>query len=301
MGIASSMKELTKDIVYSSEERDKELSRIKKETSILLQEAVHMVTDFSISRDETSRHLKQELAQSGTDRRKEVMQSLKNAQIIIHSFHNSRQESGRQLRKELTQNSKLLIQNEKNRKQEVKKMLDAIQNSRKEIAAELKKDLSEGKAKMQTEVKATLADASALINGFQSSRHTMGVELKKGLIKGGEDIKTTVKDMGDGFRKIQAEVRADLKEAAVTWKKMSSPTLKKTPAGKVTPKIPVVTPPNMEEELLSRINQHAQGITLSDIANELGIATIVLGKMTKSLLEQGKVRKEGKNYFPVGI
>jgi hypothetical protein len=303
MEMANRMKELTQNILSSSEERAEEITKIKEETSTLRQEAVDMVKDFSISRGETSRQLRRELAQSNTDRRKGVMQSRKNAQSLIQGFHDSRRESGDQLRKELAQGSKLLVQNEKKRKQEVEKMLDAFQGSREETGAELRKDLAEGKAKMKLEVKETLTDAKTLINGYQSSRRTMGAELKNDLGKDRDERKADVEGMRQGFRQARKEVQADLKGASDAWKEMGSAIRKKTSGGKAAPEVraemPVEITPNLEEKLLSIINQHVEGITLSGVAKELGIVTIVLGKAAKVLLEQGKVRREEKVYFPV--
>jgi hypothetical protein len=259
MEMADSMKDLTQDILSSSEKRAEELTKLKGETSTLRQEAADMVKDFSAARGDSSRRL----------------------------------------RKDLAQGSKLLVQNEKKRKQEVGKMLAAFQSSRQESGAELRKELSEGKAKTILEVKEALADARTLINGYQFSRQTMGVELKKDLGKSRDEMKADVEGMRDGFRQAQAEVQADLKGAADAWTEMGSVMRKKTPGGKAAPEIPVEIPPNLEEKLLSIINQHAEGITLSEVAKELGIVTIVLGKAAKVLLEQGKVRKEEKIYFPV--
>jgi hypothetical protein len=301
MGISNSMRELTQDILSSTEERAKELTKIKEGTNILRQDAVDMVKDFSISRGETSRQLSQELSQSVADRKQVVMQSLENAQSMIQDFHDSRRKSGEQLCKELAQGNKLLVQNEKKRKQEVGEMLDAFQNSREETGVELRKDLANGKAKIKLEVKEALTNARDMVNGYQSSRQTMGAELKNDLVKDRDERKANVEDMRNDFRKAQAEVQADLKGASNIWKEMGSPTLKKSFGGKQSPNISMKTSLNLKEQLLSIVNQHAKGITLSKVAKELGVVTIVLGKAAKVLLEEGKVRKKAKIYFPANI
>jgi YesN/AraC family two-component response regulator len=96
-------------------------------------------------------------------------------------------------------------------------------------------------------------------------------------------------------------LQADLKGAADAWKEMPSTIGIKTSGRKITKETAIETPPNLEEKLLAIINQHVEGITLPEVAKELGIVTIVLGKAAKALLEQGKVRKEEKTYFPVII
>ena len=278
MEFTNRMKELTQNILSSSEERAEELTKLKGETNTLRQERAEALTRI---KEETSTLRKEAVA-------------------MVHDFHDSRRKSGGQLRKDLAEGRKLLVQSgkqlhkdlaqdEKKRKQEVGKMLEAFQSSRQESGAELRKELAEGKAEMKLEVK-------TLVNGYQSSRQTKGA-------KDRDERKADVAGMRKGFRQAQAEVQADLKGAADAWKEMGSAIRKKTSGGKSAPKaqvkMPVEITPNLEEQLLTIINQHAEGITLSGVAKELGIVTIVLGKAAKVLLEQDKVRKEDKIYFPI--
>lgn len=296
MGIATSMRELTQDILSSTEERASKLAELRGETRTLRREAVGMVKDFSTSRHEASRQLRQQLAQSNADRIKEVTESLKDAKNLVKGFHDSRKESGDQLRKELDQD-------EKNRKQQVKGTLDNFQSSRQETSTELRRDLAEGRERIESEVKETLADAEAMISGYQSSRHEMGAQLRTGLARNRKGMKTEVEGMRNDFRKNRAEVRADLKEASDTWREMNSAIHNKKSGDKTSPEVPIKRPaetaPDLNEKLLSVINQHVVGITLSEATETLGLATIVLGKAAKALQEQGKIRKEGKLYFPV--
>jgi hypothetical protein len=310
MEIAKHMQELTENIIASSGERSEELTRIKKETSALRQETAGMIGDFSTSRSEASRHLKGELLQSRNDRKKGVDQSRKAAQGMVKNFNNLRQKDGEQLHKNLVQNSQQLVQNEKKRKQEVGKILESYQNTHQANSAELKKELAEGKAKTQAEVKESLAGARTMIQGFQSSRRSMAAGLKSELEKSREERKAVVSDLRRDIQHTQTEVRADLKGAADAWqgiapakhKKNGSKTNADVQADMPTEKTSeaaVEMPPNLEEKLVSIINQHIEGITLSEIAKELGLVTIVLGKAAKILLEQGKVRREERTYFPV--
>jgi hypothetical protein len=299
MKMTDSMKGLTQDILSSSEERAEGLARTKDETKTLRKEAGVMVQDFSKARDETGRELRKELAQSSALRVKESTQARKNSQSMVKEMRNSRRNSGDKLRKELAQSSKLLVKNEIQRKQEVGTMLDDLHLSRQKTAAELKKDLIEGRAKLKSAVNEALTDARNLIDGYQSTRKAMAAELSGELAKDRGEMKANVESMLKSFLDFQSQVQADLKGASDAWKEMSSSILKMASGTKVTKNTPVETPPNLEEKVLSIINQHAEGIALSDVAKELGLATIVLGKAVKVLLEQGKVRKEEKIYFPV--
>jgi hypothetical protein len=212
---------------------------------------------------------------------------------MVQDFHDSRRKNGEQLRKELAQN-------EKKTKQETGKMLRDFKSSREKTGAALKKELVAGQVKMKSEVKETLSEARNLIGEFQSTRQKMSEDLKEELKRSLEERTAVLDTMRDGFRKVQKEVKDDLKGASEAWKEMGHDGHKKTSGIKVARTVATETPPNLEEKLLSIINQHPAGITLSDVAKELGIVTIVLGKAAKILLEQGKIRKEEKTYLPAG-
>jgi len=117
--------------------------------------------------------------------------------------------------------------------------------------------------------------------------------LKTELEKSRNARQADVQGMRDGFRKVRQEVQGDLKGASDAWKNLGTDG-KKASVTTVTPE----APPNLEEKLLTIINQHSGGITLSEVARELVIVTIVLGKAAKVLLEQGKIHKDEKVYFP---
>jgi hypothetical protein len=312
MEIAKHMQELTENIIVSSGERAEELTRIKKEANAIQQEAAEMIGSFSTLRTETSRQLKQELAQSKTDRKKIVTQNRKRAVSMVRDFQELRHKSGEKLHKDLVQGSKQLVQNEKKRKQEVGKMVEDFESTHKANSAALKKELAEGQAKTRAEVKESLEDARTLISGFQSSRQTMAAGLKTELDKSRDERQAAVSDLRRGFQQTQKEVKTDLKGAADAWNGIGPARRKKSGGRKSAADIqadmpveaevetPIEMPPNVEEKLASMISQHTEGITLTEAARELGLVTIVLGKAAKVLLAQGKVRREEKTYFPVG-
>jgi hypothetical protein len=295
MAIAKGMQDLTQDIQDSSRDRAADLTKIKQEAGNLRQTAAGMVKDFNSARGEDSQRLKQELSRNKTER-------IKKSGTMTREFHDARRKSGEHIHQELVKGNKLRVQNEKNRKQEVGKMLDGFQNSQKEAGAELKKELTEGKARMEAEIKETLAGARKMIGGYNSARQAVGTELKSSLKKNRGARQAAVKTMRNDLGKTRAAVQSDLKEAADAWKEMGSAMSGRNTAVKTKHETQAEMPPeitqNLEEKCLSIINQHPDGITLSDIAKELGVVTIVLGKAAKVLVEQGKVRREDKVYFP---
>jgi len=303
MGITNRMKELTHNILTSTEERAGELNRIKQETKILRRESVKRIKDFSSERSKAGRQLQKTLSQSNEARRKTVAENRENAQNTIQEFRDSRQKNGEHLRKELSQDSKLLSQNEKKRKQQVEKMMETLLKSRKETGDELRKNLNESKNRIHSDVKEALDDARALVAGFQSSRMTMAGELKNDLGNSRKERKTNIDGMLQHYRKTQLELQQELKGASDAWRGMGSLNHKKAcrqeTAPKAQPEIPVKEPRNLKEQLFTIIKQHRAGIRLSAAAKEMGVATIVLGKTAKALLDNGNIRKEKSIYFSV--
>lgn len=302
MGIATGMKALTQDILSSSEERTDKLLKLKKEAKELRQEATGMVKDFSTSRRAASRQLRQQLAQSKADMSKQVAEIKDDAQKLIKGFSDSRKEGGTQLRKELAQGTSRLAQNERERKKQVQDLMEGFQESRHDASYELNKELAESKAQTKSAVRETLADAGSLIKGYHSSRRTMGARLKNDLGKDRNGRKTEVKGMLGDFDKAQGEVIADLNKASDSWKEMTSTIHHKKARGKTLPVTgtPAEVTPDLKEKLLSIINQQDNGgITLSEVAETLGMATVVLSKAVKALCDEGTVRREGKLYFSV--
>jgi hypothetical protein len=91
---------------------------------------------------------------------------------------------------------------------------------------------------------------------------------------------------------------ADMKEARTAWQGLAGTRqAKKGGTG-----IPLKAETSVEilklEKMLAAINEHP-GITLAGIASRLGVAPVVLGRVSKSLLDKGEIRKDGKLYFPV--
>lgn len=54
----------------------------------------------------------------------------------------------------------------------------------------------------------------------------------------------------------------------------------------------------LEEQILTLINEHLEGIKLTEIEKTLGVARIKAGNITRVLVDEGKVKKEGLLYFP---
>ena len=113
--------------------------------------------------------------------------------------------------------------------------------------------------------------------------------------------------MRKDFRESQSGVRAELQEARAAWQGLAATRVKI--ASKVKPSVAAEEAvevaiaeeeaPDLETKLLTAVNEHPNGITLAEVANSLDVVPVVLGRAARSLLENGKIRKEDKVYFPI--
>ena len=309
MGIASEMKELTRNIASSHEDRVKRIGEIREEVKGAGAETHDMIHSFADSRMETSRQLRRDLARDKAEMIAEV-------KATRNGFQNSREEKSTQLRKDLAQDKAEMGA-------KVKAMRSGFQNSREEMSSALKKDLTEHNrgvrgevAKMRQEIGASFQDMSAKLrknldrgaaarkseahvmrNGFQRSHKQMGAQLRKDLASYDRGIESEVSGM-------RQETMADMKEARTAWQGLASTRKAKIGGTKTKPKVAAPAAkeknPDLETKMLATIGEYpAAGITLKEIASILRVAPVVLGKISTNLIKKGKIRRENKIYFPV--
>jgi uncharacterized protein YicC (UPF0701 family) len=262
MGIAAGMKDITQEIASSYEVRMVEVGKLKDE----------------------AKAMRKELTQGVAARKSEVKDMLK-------SFQASQKEMGTQLRKDLAQDNAKI-------KSEVKAM---------------RKELTQGVAARKSEVKGMLGD-------FQRSRKQAGTQLQRELAdynrsrkQASAQLRRELADYVQGIKKevtsMRQETQADLREASATWQELASIMRAKRAGVKVPPKVEVPVPeekvpveegvPNLEAKLLTAIREHPAGITLAEVAESLGVAPVVLGRAARKLIDEGRIRREDRLYFPV--
>jgi hypothetical protein len=257
MGIATEMKEITKDIASSHEDRVKGIGEIQEEASKVIREAQSLIKGFEVSRKQTGRQLGRDLNRNKAHRKSEATGILREAQDILRDFETSRKQASDQLRK----------------------------------------DLSQGTAEVRTKAKEILEDAEKSIKGFHASREKLSSELRRELSRSRSEAKYEVGGLLGDFRKTQANVRADIKGAQVAWQELANNM--KTKRAKLGAPVPKQEAHDLEAKLLAAVNKRPDGITLTGVAYSLGVAPIVLGRASRSLLDKGKIRKKEKLYFPV--
>lgn len=153
-------------------------------------------------------------------------------------------------------------------------------------------------------------EAHKLLTDFSKSHAEMSSKLRASLSK---EVKIIKKDTADLLRGFHTANEALAKE----WKNLTVLMEKKRAGKEIRPKVVeakpkvakplVVKPPlkevpvveSLEAKVLGIIKE-TPGISLSEIGEVLGIHFVRVGGIAKTLVEQGKVRKEEKNYYPVG-
>jgi len=246
----------------------------------------------------------QDIVSSRDARVAEVKGLKKEANEMLGSFEASHKKMGAQLRRELADDKAKMGA-------EVKAMRSGFQSSRKEMSSVLKKDLA-------NHTQAVRGEVTRLRQEMGVSHQDMSAKLRKNLAQGEAARKSEAqqlkKELADYNRGIKSEVagmrqetKADLGEARTAWqelirgvKKATVKAIPKVVKAQVTKAAPVEKEtPDLEAKLLAAIREHPEGITLTEVAESLGVAPIVFGRASRRLLDEGKIRKEDKVYFPV--
>lgn len=267
MGIAAGMKDIVQDIVPSRDARVAEVKGLKKEAN-------EMLGSFKVSRKKMGAQLRRELADNkakmGTE--SEAMQS---------GFQGSRKEMSLVLKKDLAEHTQAV-------KAEVTRLCQEMGASHQDMSAKLRKNLAQGAAARKSE-------ARVMLNDFWKEHHQIGAQIRKELADYDRGIKNEVAGM-------RQETKADLREARIAWQELTRGVKKATPEAveaEVAKAAPVEEEtPGLEAKLLAAIIEHPQGITLTDVAESMGVAPVVFGRSARKLLNEGRVRKEDKTYFP---
>jgi len=271
MGIAAGMKDIVQDIMSSRDARVAEVKGLKKEAN-------EMLGSFKASHKKMGAQLRRELA----DDKAKVGAEVK---AMRSGFQSSRKEMSSALKKDLAEHTQAV-------RGEVARLRQEIGASHQNMSAKLRKNLAQGPAARKSEV-------HVMLNDFQREHNQMGTQLRKELADNDRGIKSEVAGM-------RQETKADLGEARTAWQELTrgvkKATVKATPEtvkAEVAEAAPVEEEtPDLEAKLLAAITEHPEGITLTEVAESLGVAPIVFGRTSKKLVDEGRIRKEDRVYFP---
>ncbi len=296
MGIGTAMKDLIQDIASSREERMDWVKQVKEEAKYATDDARKLIKGFQASRAEAGAKLRKDLAQDKASRKSAVQAVLGDAQGLIKGFQTSRKEQGAQLRKELAQGSAERRSSVNTILGDAREAIKGFGSQRKQASSKLRKDLAQSQSNRKSEVGELLTSAQDILKDLSKSRQETGKQLRDDLAKARAETESSVKGMRSEFRRSQAELRIDINEARAAWQE-----LRHQPEKAGVAEVPPVEEevPDLEIKLLTAINDHPDGITLAKVAETLGVVPVVLGRASRRLLDEGKIRKEEKLYYPV--
>jgi chromosome segregation ATPase len=175
----------------------------------------------------------------------------------------------------------------------------------KEMASQLRVELGK--------VKSELARVKPEIAAAESERKSQAEAEKRARKSDVSRLFTDVSSLLEGFRRDSAEMAAAWRELVATMqatrgvavaprpvkpRKVAAAVGEEVLGEKANPKEPEKKV-RLEEQILSLIGEHPDGIKLTEIAERTGVARIKAGNVTRMLVDEGKVIKEGLFYFPV--
>ena len=219
-------------------------------------------------------------------------------------------------------------------KKETGDLLKGFDRAHSEMNARLRAELAEGETeRMKTSqaeanqrmerIAETKKETDDLLKGFGKERSEMNARLKSELAKvtpelvaGEEARRSEVKNLLESLRKDSAETAGAWRELVTTMQakrgvavapppvKPPEAAVENPPVAEVEEEVPVEEAVSEEKEglenwILELIQKHPEGVKLTGIAEATGEARIKVGNITRLLVDEGKIRKEGLLYFPI--
>lgn len=132
-------------------------------------------------------------------------------------------------------------------------------------------------------------------------------EYTRGIRKRGADFRKEVRDHISGIKKeivyLTSDFRVTRGKMHEEWQKMVKPGAEVIVEAKVKEEIEVeeVEMRELKDKVLRIITSSPHGISLTGIGLQLGVEWRKLIRPAKVLLDEGKIRKEEVNYFPVSV
>jgi hypothetical protein len=149
--------------------------------------------------------------------------------------------------------------------------------------------------------------AQDLVRQFQTSRRQESTRLRTVLAQGRAERESETREMLKDFQGSRKETAAQIHKQLANTRQAKRARVEVPPkaeapgAEEELAKTPFVEneAPDLEAKFLAAIIEHPRGITLAKVADSLGVAPIVLARAVKNLVNNGKIRKEEKFYFPI--
>jgi len=309
------MKNLSEDIVSSYDVRVKAIG-------ILVNNVHRTLKGFSTNR----KKMANEQAKALKDFVNELSNSVGN---MIEGIQKGHKEMADKLKADLAKGEEERLKGEEERLKgeeerlkDFKTMMADIQKAVKEIETYVKnklKEFSDTHADMSEELKKELAK---YVNDLVNTTKKLMANNKKlmGNIQARQKERNAeVADLLEAFKTEREKMAANWQALTANWQALATKMAKKRgikPEVEVEVKVrpveeaveevveeakeeEVPTEISLEERVLEFIERHPEGVRVGDMEEPLGVTRLRLGRIAKSLLNEGKVRKEDNLYFPL--
>lgn len=244
--------------------------------------------------------LSQEIADLKVLRKKEVEDLSRGNKNMLNDFNNKRKSMAKELKEERAQEKTARLKDCQDRKESVRKLLKNLSNEHKVMAEELKEKAKKVEETLSRGEKDRLEDYYKIMESIQEFVE----QLKKGEEKRKENVHLFLNELQDDREKMAqywrsiATLKKEIKKEDMPYQFEEKYESKAAPVSKE--EIEEFEPEKpLEERVLNYINAHSEGVSVGDMEAPLGVVRMQLGKVAKELLEEGKVNRIDKKYYPI--
>lgn len=222
-----------------------------------------MLNNFNFDRKAMSKELAEEL--------NEYNDGIKNdTEKMLNNFNADRRMKSKELAEELN---------------EISPMLDDFKNARADMSKEQAEDLKEFNVWLRNSV----------------------TDLREGFAEERKELRGDIGDLFSEYKVARRETIRDLEGMHEEWQKMATKSIAVTPRAQAKVKHGIkkeegraeLEKDMLKKKVLEIINATPDGLSLANIGSKIGIEWRKLTRPVKELLNEGKVQKEGTNYFPI--
>lgn len=307
------------------------IESIKNEVEDIQQSSVRLVNDFAASRADMSKELKEEFDRAFADRQKqnhervkdfgllkeniqndinrlkdEVKNIIGNTQNLLKQYGEEHIEMSRDLKEGLAENVKSRLEYVQALLVSFQQRLNEISRENIEMSEALRKELIQFRENLSDEDKKRIKDFEdsmkeirGQISEMQSAIAGFLKDLSQNRIQTANEWQKLTEAIAQLKNKvISPELPLELSTAeeksSVEEKKEENQDLPEE-----TKELNFVKDENLEEKILAFINDHPEGIKVSDMEEPLGEQRMRIGYVCKKLLEEGKITKVDRMYFPL--
>lgn len=226
----------------------------------------------------------------------------------------------------------------KNRR-ELKAMAEQVAHFLKQSNSSMKKDAAELMTRIREDIGSMEKEIASLLSGFDKERQSMGRELRNELVSTTrgriEQVKkilatfsaeheaqsrqlrhqlsTFQKDLESMVKEMRASVMKDIKETRQNWQNLVRIMVAKragkavtgikriegVPQKEIFEAVAAFSAGSLKEQVSRLISEATSGITLARMGTALKIPYVRLAKPASELVKEGKIKKEGSEYFKV--